>query len=199
MMTKVTNSGSSKRRLLLLTCGLVAAGVVGGAAAGIAVAQEPPGPDDYNVRVLAAASGPDLPSQLVEADSSLQKDSLRSLATHEGTQYWVGLDGENNVCLVALFGTKDWVTGQSCTDPKQFELHGAGLRLYGPEGLVEAYLVPDGVDADANTTKVTSNLRVIDPYTPAAERAEVNKAAESRSGNFALSLFDAPFTLEDPK
>ncbi|UJP09303.1 hypothetical protein L2X99_12780 [Microbacterium sp. KUDC0406] len=194
-------SRARRRKLALVLSILAAASLTGGAVAGMAAANESPTLGDYGLKVLSGQpADSDVPAEMTEADTSLQVDSLRLLTKHEGTRYWVGLDDANNICLAAYFGSADWVSGQACTTPEVFAKQGAGLRLYGPEGLIEAYLVPDSATVAGLADKVTTNLYVVDPYTPTSVRAANNKlAADDRSSGFRLAYFEEPFTLEDPK
>lgn len=196
-----SRSGAPKRRITLMLAALAVTSLAGGAAAGIAVAQESPAIDDYHLKVLFSGepAGAKLPEQVSGSESMAEIDSLRELAEHEGAQYWVGLDAQKNVCLVSFFGTTDWVSGETCTTPEMFGLHGAGLRVYGPEGIIEAYLVPDGAEVPPVAEKVAANLYVIDPSTSATDRSTVNKrvTADPAAG-FNLAIFETPFSLEVP-
>jgi hypothetical protein len=75
--------------------------------------------------------------------------SARSLGTQGGTAYWIPLDRAANVCLLAQSTRDRAVTSGSCVSPAELERSGAALRVDGAKWALEAFLVPDSVDAAA--------------------------------------------------
>lgn len=70
------------------------------------------------------ASG-EVPPTIEGVDSDIVPSSYRLLTEHDGTEFWVGVTGENDVCFVAEAAS----TQASCVSAQQFGLHGATLRL----------------------------------------------------------------------
>lgn len=99
---------------------------------------------------------------------------------------------------MVFLGKEEWVSGQSCTTQEMFLSSGAALRLYGPEGLVEAYLVPDGVQPGGPTSQVTENVYTVDPYLEDSQRA-MKQRTDGNPEGFQLALFDEAFSLDGPR
>lgn len=188
------------RRAIPIAIGVTTVCIAGGmVGVGTAIAQGPPSADEYNLSALTrpAAKSDVLPAEIIDSGSSIQHNSARLIAEKDGVRYWAGLDEEGSICLVAFFGTEQWVSGQSCTTEDVFLKNGAGLRVYGPEGLIEAYLVPDGVEVDGPTTEISENVYIADPYLESAERTSYLKTLDTSDG-FNLAVFQEPFSLEGP-
>lgn len=184
------------QRRFLMAFGIAAiCAAAGSAGVGAALAQSTPSENDYNIAALTrpASANDLLPSNVLNSSQPVKHDSSRLLAEKDGVQYWTGLDENGNVCLIAYFGTDQWVSGQSCTSQEIFLKSGSGLRLYGPEGLIEAYLVPDGVRVDGPTTQITDNVYIVDPHLEASMRA-INLKSDGTSDEFQLALFGEPFS-----
>lgn len=183
--------------VLGVTIACATAGVFG---VGAAMAQSSPSEDDYSLAALTRPAEPkdSLPAEVVNSTQPIQHGSSRFLAEEDGVHYWTGLDEKGNVCLIAYFGTDEWVSGQSCTTQEVFLKSGSGLRLYGPEGLVEAYLVPDDVRVDGPTTRITDNVYTVDPHLNSSKRSSHLKTDIS-SDEFQLALFGDAFSLEGPQ
>jgi hypothetical protein len=190
-----------RRRIVLTALGLgVGGALVGGVA--MANAESPAQVGDYNMGLLTApASEQDaLPATILDTQDGLNIDSMRLVASDGNASYWAGLNERGDLCLLAQIGEKDWVAGVSCTTSAMFLAHGTALRLYGPEGLSEAYLVPDGVSVDAPVTELAANLYVGDPYASAEERAATLDVARSANDSgFTLHVLPDAFTTEVPK
>jgi hypothetical protein len=90
--------------------------------------------------------------------------SARSLGAQGGTAYWIALDRAANVCLLAQSLADRAVTSAACTSPAEFAASGSALRVDG-RWTVEAFLVPDSVDAGVASgpwVAVSRNLVVYD-------------------------------------
>ncbi|WP_433673884.1 hypothetical protein [Microbacterium gorillae] len=168
----------------------------------MASAESPAQASDYKMGLLTApASEQDaLPATILESQDGLNLDSVRFVASDGNASYWAGLNEKGDLCLLAQIGDKEWVAGVSCTTATMFLAHGTGLRLYGPEGLSEAYLVPDGAAVEAPVSAVAANLYVGDPYASADRRAAaLDRVLSSGDGEFTLQVFPDAFTTEVPK
>lgn len=147
------------------------------------------------IDALAERAGPDdaLPEQvdLRSLDETIVLDSVRYLGEGLNARYWAAVDASGSICLVSFIDGKDWVAGATCTDPKAFTSSGAGLRLLGPNGSAEGYLVPDEVLAlEPGLVRIASNLAVADPDGDGAFRD--SKAEGLRGSGFALRVFETP-------
>ncbi|MBG9887352.1 hypothetical protein ABE10_12685 [Bacillus toyonensis] len=199
-----TSNRGRPRRLavaLFITAGLGASGL---AASSMATAQAVPSAGDYDLATLTSSTRGSLPPQVSPNDLSLDADTLRPLAEDKGTRYWVALDDQKQVCLVAFFGADEWAAGKSCSGSASFLANGVGLRLYGPEGLIEAYLTPDDVTVDGPAARIADNLYTVDPAISAEIRTANNVATaeelrSSAEDGFQLALFEEPFSLEVPR
>lgn len=191
--------GHPGRKLAIAATIGVAVALGGGIA--IANASNSPQPQDYGIRALTATAsdGDQLPQMMLDGQPRLDPKSTRALGERDGARYWVGLNPEGKVCLIALVGSEKWAAGMSCTDAAGFKSAGTGLRLYGPDGLVEAYLTPDNAPVNAPVEKLSGNLYVGDPNASVEQRAAAaSRSAKADPGAFSLHVFDEPFSLDKP-
>ncbi|WP_214467356.1 hypothetical protein [Microbacterium flavescens] len=170
--------------------------------AGAVSAAAVPSAESYAINALHAkpTRSVALDARLVEGEVSenLNSATLRSFGTFDGVKYWIALDNDGLLCLVALIDTKDWVAGMSCAGPEAFAAQGTGVRLLGPRAEVEAYLIPDGEVARAGfLTSKTPNLVVANPAASARDREVVAPAGTSRTtSEFQLRVFAGPISRD---
>src|SRR5262249_11024909 len=89
--------------------------------------------------------------------------SVRTLGTQAGTAYWTGLDRSGKGCLIPQSTRHRSLSASSCVLPSDLEVTGGALRIDGVGWSLEAFLVPDSVDAaaaPAGWTAVSDNLVV---------------------------------------
>jgi hypothetical protein len=79
--------------------------------------------------VHASASG--LPPVVPDVDSDIVDSSLRLLAEAEGTEYWVGVTHDDDVCFIART-TPTRATEATCVDADRFGRSGAMVHLESP-------------------------------------------------------------------
>jgi len=123
---------------------------------------------------------------LGETLGSLQVDSIRHLASHEGVEYFIGLRDDDRICLVARQGA---VEASSCREASLVQRSGVGLDVQSRETTrVTAYLIPDGYSDDASTlpwaTLVAPNLLVVSDL----ERMPSEEVTLTSSHGDALTL-----------
>lgn len=99
------------------------------------------------------ASG-ELPPTIEGVDSDIVPSSYRLLTEHDGTEFWVGVTGENDVCFVAEAAD----TQARCVSAQQFGLHGATLRLESDDELY--WLHTEYMTVGAIWTPISPNVAI---------------------------------------
>ncbi|MGK3950967.1 hypothetical protein ACLKM7_01445 [Microbacterium sp. I2] len=94
----------------------------------------------------------ELPELVAEGSTDIDADSARYVGEHEGVEFWVArMDEPDSVCLVVYPNDTDWVAGCGA--------YGGKLGVGGPSG--DYLLVPDGLPAPEDTTKLTDNVYLV--------------------------------------
>ncbi|WP_440711453.1 hypothetical protein [Herbiconiux sp. YIM B11900] len=101
------------------------------------------------------ASG-ELPPTIEGVDADIVPSSYRLLTEHDGTEFWVGVTGDNDVCFVAEAAD----TQARCVSAQQFGLHGATLRLESDDELY--WLHTEYMTVDPVWTPISPNVAVRD-------------------------------------
>lgn len=138
-----------------------------------------PLPDELDPAILGSVDG-------------IDTDTVQYLGASDDNQYWAAIDTTGRLCLIGFIPGKEWLAGSACSDPKTFKQWGAGLRLVGPEGDLEAYLVPD-VDqvpdetlASVGASNITANLFVVSNEVDRAQRDVLTKELLAQGIEFGL-------------
>jgi hypothetical protein len=103
---------------------------------------------------------PGFPAEL-HGTGGIDPSTTRLLGVQAGTRYWIALDRSSNVCVVAQSLSSAELTAASCSSAGDLEARGASLRVEAGTWRLEAFLVPDSVDASslpAPWSRVADNL-----------------------------------------
>jgi len=102
------------------------------------------------------ASGETPPT--VPGDSKLVRSSLRLLAVHDETEFWVGVTRDDDVCFIAESTLTGEQTEASCVDAERFGRYGATLQLESPEQRV--WLHTEYMTVGTNWTEISANIAI---------------------------------------
>jgi hypothetical protein len=94
-------------------------------------------------------------------DGGIDAGSSRLLGVQNGTSYWIALDARSNVCVLAQPTGRSDVIAAACSDAGELETSGTSLRVDAGTWRLEAFLVPDSIDATSLSggwTAVADNL-----------------------------------------
>lgn len=91
---------------------------------------------------------PDFMQPLMD-DIPLQEGSVRLMAQSSYGTHWIAVDGNKNICIIALLQDES-AAGSNCMPRPAFYASGASLAVSGPSGpAVVAHLLPAGVGQSA--------------------------------------------------
>jgi hypothetical protein len=94
----------------------------------------------------------ELPESVAAGTTDIDEDSARYSGEHDGVEFWLArMATPESVCLVVYPNDTEWVTGCGA--------YGSQLTVGGPSG--DYVLVPDGLPAPENTTKLTENVYLV--------------------------------------
>ncbi|MFB2597898.1 hypothetical protein ACEXQE_08905 [Herbiconiux sp. P17] len=105
--------------------------------------------------VLASGETPPI---VPGTDSELVRSSLRLLAVHDETEFWVGVTRDDDVCFIAESTLTGEQTEASCVDAERFGRYGATLQLESPEQRV--WLHTEYMTVGTNWTEISANIAV---------------------------------------
>jgi hypothetical protein len=134
---------------------------------------------------------PSFPADL-HGTGGIDPSSTRLLGVQAGTRYWIALDRSSNVCIVAQSVSSADLTAASCSAAGDLEARGASLRVDAGEWRLEAFLVPDSVDASsvrAPWSRVADNLMT---YTGAGAAPSIQLQRDPGDSGPALTLTREP-------
>ena len=106
------------------------------------------------------------------SQTGLAERSTRFVGTESGVEYWLALDNEGLICLVAA---TDTIAASGCFTVDRFLHGGANVRFSTDELAVEAYAVSDAAAntlKDARVTRVGSNVFLVPGDLPEDIRKE---------------------------
>ncbi len=92
-----------------------------------------------------------------ESSTGIDLSTTRLLLKDETGSYYAARSNSGYICLV-VYAPDDGSMG-SCTSVQQFMKRGTGSTFQSPDTYREAYLVPDGTSANANTAGLTVHGR----------------------------------------
>jgi hypothetical protein len=175
---------------------VIAGGSVVGGAAGAAVARDAAistaqvlGADQARADRLPAAFPADL-----HGTGGIDRSTSHLLGVQNGTRYWIALDRSSNVCVLAQSVSRSEETAASCSSAGDLELRGGSLRVDAGTWKVEAFLLPDSVDASRLSgpwTRVADNL-VTYTGTGTSPSIELQRDAGSSGAPLTLTREPAP-------
>lgn len=125
-------------------------------------------------------------------DGGIVAASSRLIGLQNGTRYWIALDRRSNVCVLAQSVSRADLTAASCSTAGDLEARGASLRVDAGTWKLEAFLVPDSVDASSLTggwTAVADNLVT---YTGSGSAGSIELERDSGASGIPITLTREP-------
>lgn len=106
----------------------------------------------YEVLDRDRQASDELPEVVAAGSDDMDADSARFIGEHDGVEFWLArTDAPESVCLVVYPNDTDWVTGCGA--------YGGQLGVGGPSG--DYLLMPDGLPAPEDATKLTENVYLV--------------------------------------
>ena len=114
----------------------------------------------------------------------ISSTTVRFVGASDAASFWVGLDKEDHVCLIATFEDAE-LGASSCSSLEAYGQYGLSLQSSAGELAAEGYLVPDRAVKALSTLSaipgsVSSNFELVDPFESAQDR-KINSARTSES------------------
>ncbi len=134
---------------------------------------------------------PGFPADL-HGTGGIDPASTRLLGVQSGTRYWIALDRSSNVCVLAQSVRSADLTAASCSTAGDLETRGASLRVDAGAWRLEAFLVPDSVDAasvSAPWSRVADNLVT---YSGTGSATSIQLKRDAGSSGAPLTLTREP-------
>jgi hypothetical protein len=134
---------------------------------------------------------PAFPADL-HGTGGIDPSTSRLLGVQAGTRYWIALDRSSNVCVLAQSVIRAVETAASCSTAGELEARGGSLRVDAGAWKLEAFLLPDSVDASslkAPWTRVADNLVT---YTGAGSLGSIELKRDPGAAGPPLTLTREP-------
>ncbi|WP_445996793.1 hypothetical protein ACUWEX_00865 [Okibacterium fritillariae] len=115
-------------------------------------------------------------------------ETVRLLDQSDSGSTYSALDEQGQLCVITYVSGAEWTAGIGCSSPSEFNESGANIRISGPEGTSEVYLLSDQAAQKLSSRsakrsasalpleQTSSNLVTLDPSVSADERVKISES-----------------------